>query len=123
MKVLIVEDNQAVRRVMKSLIADLADEIHECSDGAEALTAYCESQPDVVLMDIKMQQVDGLTATRMIKARHRHAHIIIVTNHDQHELRDAAHDAGARGYVLKEDLMALRQVLVDFHSAETETQD
>jgi len=120
MKVLIVEDNQAVRRMMKSLIADLADEIRECADGAEALSAYSESQPDVVLMDIRMQQVDGLTATRIIKARHHDARIIIVTNHDQPELRDAAHDAGAAGYVLKENLMTLRQLLAECRSAETE---
>src|SRR5436309_1417901 len=76
MKLLIVEDNTLMRRLMASLLRDLATIIHECADGAEALAAYREHRPDWVLMDIQMEQVDGLKATREIKAAFPEARIL-----------------------------------------------
>jgi CheY-like chemotaxis protein len=111
MKLLIVDDNATIRRMIRSIVRDLAEEISECSDGGEALAAYRESRPDWVLMDIKMKQMDGLAAARQIKAAFPGANIVIVTNYDETDLRDAARAAGARAYVVKEDLFALRDVL------------
>ena len=67
MKLLIVEDSAQMRRMMKSLVSDLATELYECAAGAGALSAYREHRPDWVLMDIKMKEIDGLAATRQIK--------------------------------------------------------
>ncbi|HEY6333999.1 MAG TPA: response regulator [Blastocatellia bacterium] len=78
MRILIVEDNPSVPRMMVSFLSRLAGEIDECGDGAEALTAYSKRRSDWVLMDIKMAEVDGLTATRQIKAQFPDAKIIIV---------------------------------------------
>jgi CheY-like chemotaxis protein len=111
MRLLIVEDNATIRRMINSIVKDLAEEITECSDGSEALAAYRESRPDWVLMDIKMKETDGLAATRQIRAAFPGANIVIVTNYDEADLREAARDAGARAYVVKEDLFALREVL------------
>lgn len=61
-----VEDNEAMRRMIKSLVADLADVIFECDGGGAALGLYPAHRPDWVLMDIQMEPVDGLTATRQI---------------------------------------------------------
>ncbi len=66
-KLLIVEDNTAVRRVIKSDVANLAEEIHECTDGAAALAAYTTHQPGLVLMDIaitEMVPTNKLCSTR-----------------------------------------------------------
>ena len=63
MKILIVEDNAAVRRLIASVLAPLASTITECTDGGDALIAYEAYRPDVVLMDIAMQRLDGLAAT------------------------------------------------------------
>jgi CheY-like chemotaxis protein len=60
-----------MRSLIKRTVADLAETIHECSDGAEALAAYNTNPPDCVLMDIKMGQMDGIAATRNIRAAYR----------------------------------------------------
>lgn len=111
MILLIVDDNQQMRRLIRSVIGDLAESIAECCDGALALAAYTEQRPDWVLMDIRMHEMDGITATRGIKSSYPEAHVCIVTDYDDMELRQAAREAGAEGYVVKEDLLMLRQVL------------
>src|SRR5207248_1379862 len=62
-RVLIVDDNQQVRRMIRALIEDIVDEFIECEDGSRALGAYWSLRPDWVLMDVEMNEVDGLTAT------------------------------------------------------------
>ncbi|HEY6331087.1 MAG TPA: response regulator transcription factor [Blastocatellia bacterium] len=111
MRILIVEDNPSVRRMMVSFLSRVADDIKECADGGEALAAYSKWKPDWVLMDIKMGEVDGLTATRQIKAQFPDAKIIIVTNHDDEDLKQAAGEAGAYAYVLKQNLLDLKGLL------------
>src|SRR6185369_13341693 len=64
MKLLIVDDHVAMRRLIGRVVSDMVSEIEECGDGAEALDAYHRCLPDWVLMDIEMHQVDGITATR-----------------------------------------------------------
>ena len=111
MILLIVDDNQQMRRLIRSVVGDMAEAITECCDGSLALAAYAETLPDWVLMDIRMPQVDGITATRQLKSNYPEAHVCIVTDYEDRELREAARDAGAEGYVVKEDLLRLRQVL------------
>jgi CheY-like chemotaxis protein len=111
MKVLIVEDNFQMRRLIKSMVAIVANEIHECGDGAEALAAYLRHRPDFVLMDIQMELMDGIAATAQIKAADAAARVIIVTDYDQADLREAANEAGACGYVVKENLLELVRIL------------
>ncbi len=111
MSLLIVEDNAKMRRMLKSLVADLASPVHECADGAEALALYAAHRPDWVLMDIAMKDLDGISATREIKAAYPDAHICIVTQYDDSEMREAARRAGAEAYVTKDNLIAVRQVL------------
>lgn len=108
MKLLIVEDNPSVRRVLKTVVAPLADEIRECADGNEAVTIYRAEKPDFVLMDINLGEMNGICATRLIRAFDPKARIIIVTNYDETDLREEAREAGACGYVLKENLLAVR---------------
>ena len=111
MKLLIVDDSQRVRGLINRLVGGLCEAVRECADGSEALAAYEEFHPDWVLMDIRMQDVDGLEATRRIVAAHGQAHVVIVTNCDDERMRELATEAGACGYVLKEDLAALRGLL------------
>ena len=63
------------------------------------------------MMDIRMNEMDGIQATELIKAADRVARILIVTDYDDEELRRAAMRAGAWGYVLKNNLLALVQLL------------
>ncbi|MGH9845543.1 MAG: response regulator [Blastocatellia bacterium] len=114
MKLLIVEDNPQMRQMIRAVVADLAEAVAECSDGDEAVEAYAAQQfsrDDRVLMDLQMPRVGGLEATRRIRAAFPDANIIIVTQHDDPHWRAAATQAGAVGYVLKENLLELRQTL------------
>ena len=108
---LIVENNRSIRRVIRSVVSRVAEQIYECEDGADAQAAYLQHQPDFVLMDISMKGVDGLTATRQIRKADPRARVIIVTNYDEQDLREEASRAGACGYVLKENLLELVGVL------------
>ena len=111
MRLLIVDDNPGIHRVIKSIVSDLADEIFGCTEGSGALTAYLEHRPDFVLMDVAMAGVDGITATRVITEADPAARIIMVTSYDGADLREAARLAGACGYVLKENLFDVRRLL------------
>jgi len=111
LKILIVDDNASVRRLIRSILPPFASEIYECANGADALTTYQDRRPDVVLMDIRMGEMDGIQATERIKAADQGARILIVTDYDDEELRRAAMRAGAWGYVLKNNLLALVQLL------------
>ena len=111
MCVMIVEDNPDVRRVIRRVVSDVATEVVECGDGAEALAAYRRSRPDWVLMDIAMGEVDGIAATRQITKAFPDAKVVVVTGHDDEPLRAAAREAGACAYVLKDNLLELRRVL------------
>ena len=111
MRLLIVEDNAKMRRMLQSLVSDLSSDVRECADGSEALAAYTAHPPDWVLMDIAMPDLDGISATREIKAVYPEAKIIIVTGRDEADLREAARVAGACGYVLKENLLDVRRLL------------
>jgi CheY-like chemotaxis protein len=111
MRVLIVEDNAQMRQMIKLFLRGLAVEIDERSDGAEALAAYREFAPDWVVMDIGMDKMDGLEATRQIVAAFPLARIVMLTQYDDPELRRAARKAGAQAYLTKSDLLPLRQLL------------
>jgi len=112
-KVLIVEDNLSMRRMIRRIVARVAGTISECDDGAAACSLYAEERPDWVLMDIDLGQVNGITATRSIKAEYPDARVVIVTNYDDEQLREAAKVAGACGYVLKENLFSLLRILTE----------
>ncbi len=108
-KVLIADDNDQMRAMLKRFCPANADEIIECRNGEEAVAAYAEHQPDWVLMDVMMPRLDGLSATARIKAAYPDARIVIVTELNSTETRDAAHKAGATDFVFKDNLHALQQ--------------
>ena len=108
---LIVDDNVAMRRLMRRITGNLAERIVECNNGMEALAAYEQhhfGKDDWVLMDVEMAKMDGLTATCQLRAAHPEARIVIVTRHDDDDIRNAAFSNGACGFIPKENLLALR---------------
>jgi two-component system response regulator DegU len=113
MTILIVEDNATVRRLIKRATCEIAETIVECEDGADSLDAYANYRPNVVLMDVRMPRMDGLTATRRLLRAYPGAKVIILTDYNDDELRGAARDAGACAYALKHNLTQLEEVILE----------
>jgi CheY-like chemotaxis protein len=63
---MIVDDHAEMRRLLRSMLEDLASEFTECADGAQAVAAFARQRPDWTIMDIAMKGMDGLEATRRI---------------------------------------------------------
>lgn len=111
-KILIVDDHAEMRRMTKYFLRDLPFDFEECDDGADALDYYEKTRPKWVLMDWEMKRMNGLEATRRIIEKYPQARILMLTQYDDEQLKAAAHKAGARGFILKENLLDLRQLLV-----------
>jgi CheY-like chemotaxis protein len=109
--ILLVEDSPEVRSTIKSTLRGFDAIFFERDDGAQALPAYREIRPDWVLMDLQLKAVDGLTARAEIITAYPEARVVIVTNFDDVVLREAARQAGACGYVIKDNLLELRALL------------
>jgi CheY-like chemotaxis protein len=108
---MLVDGNAEVRRVIRRIVADLADEIHECATPSDAYAAYRECHPDVVVMDLGKPPCDGIWATRQILSLHAEAVIVLVAPFPDQTFRATSILAGARGFVLKENLLDLRRWL------------
>lgn len=111
MKLLVVDDNNDTRELIRSIMKPHGHDILESRNGIAAVQSYSENQPDCVLMDIEMEGMDGIKATETIKAEYPQARIIIVTTFDDPHLRTAAVRAGAEQYVLKENMIELPALL------------
>lgn len=111
MNILVADDNAPFRSLLREVLACLRAQIAECESGEDALAACGYSRCDVVLMDLRMKGMDGLSATRAILSQDREAKVFMLTSYDDEELRTAAHAAGACGYALKEDLQGLTRLL------------
>ncbi len=106
MRVLLADDHPLFRDGVRSLLqARGVEVVGEAGDGQEALEAALRLRPDVILMDISMPRVDGLEATRLIKARLPEVKIVILTVSDEDRTLFEAIKSGAQGYLLK-DLQA-----------------
>jgi DNA-binding NarL/FixJ family response regulator len=103
--VLVVDDQSMVRAGFRMLLSgeEDIDVVAEASNGREAVDKAARFRPDVVLMDIRMPELDGLQATREILAANPGARILILTTFDLDEYIYEALRAGASGFVLKDD--------------------
>jgi len=104
-RVLVADDQSMVRAGFRMLLADEADieVVAEASNGKEAVEKAARFDPTVVLMDIRMPELDGLEATRRILAADPEARVLVLTTFDLDEYVYEALRAGASGFVLKDD--------------------
>ncbi len=103
-RVLIADDHLIVREGLR-LILETAEDmtlVGEAADGAEAVRLASQVQPDVVLMDLRMPGMDGLTAIERLRDTHPHIAVVILTTYNEDELMVRGLKAGARGYLLKD---------------------
>ncbi len=103
-RVLLIDDDALVRSGLRMMLAG-APEIElvgEADDGRGALAAVDRHRPDVVLMDIRMPEVDGITATRLLRGQPSPPAVIVLTTFDADDLVLRALQAGAAGFLLKD---------------------
>jgi len=102
-RVLVADDHLAVRRGLATLLLAFDDMmlVGEAQNGAEALELCATLQPNVVLMDLLMPEVDGVAATQSIRERYPHIQVIVLTSCDEYDLIRRALAVGAEGYLLK----------------------
>jgi DNA-binding NarL/FixJ family response regulator len=104
LRVMCVDDHPLVRKGVAAILANEPDMelVAEASDGQEAVEKYRQLHPDVVLMDLRMPNMDGTEATRAIRSEDPEALIIALTSYDGDQDIYRALEAGVRGYILKE---------------------
>lgn len=107
MKVLIVDDDEDVRFLLCKQLQRLGATPIPCCDGTEALERYRRDEPDAVLIDIAMPEMDGLEVTERIRSMDAKASIYILTAYSDDMLRRAAQAAGAAGFFLKDSMEPL----------------
>jgi DNA-binding NarL/FixJ family response regulator len=114
----VVDDHELVRAGIRNMLAREPDleVVGEAANGREAVELCHRERPDLVLMDVRMPEMDGLTATRAIKREYTDITVLILTVHENPDYLFEALKAGAAGYVLKDTtkrelLAVIRQVL------------
>jgi len=102
--VLLVDDQDLVRSGLRRILRrkDGFVVVGECSDGDEVLAAVSELRPDVVVMDLRMRRLDGIEATRLVRALPDGPPVLVLTTFDDDELLSGALRAGAAGFLLKD---------------------
>jgi DNA-binding NarL/FixJ family response regulator len=101
--VVVVDDHQIVRDGLVALLGALpgVEVVGSAADGRDALHVVEETQPDVVVMDIQMPELDGIEATRFITSRHPAIKVVMLTMNEDDDTILSAMRAGASGYLLK----------------------
>jgi DNA-binding NarL/FixJ family response regulator len=118
-KVLLVDDQELVRTGLRGILRSQFgfDIVGECSDGSEVIAAVQSLAPDVVLMDVRMPVMDGVQATRELRARDGSPPVLALTTFDDDEVLAGVLRAGASGFILKgvsaEDLQRAVRVVAE----------
>lgn len=100
-KVLVVDDSEFMRMRCRQLLSSQGYEVVEASNGEEAVARYEQEKPDLVMMDITMPVMDGITAVREIKKRDPQAKIVMCSALGQQAMVLEAVKAGAKDFVVK----------------------
>lgn len=100
---MLADDHRMLREGLRRSLDELGFTIvAEARNGLEALDLAASVRPDVILMDVTMPELDGVEATRQIKARQPDVRIVILTMHADHDILSEAIRAGANGYLVKD---------------------
>jgi DNA-binding NarL/FixJ family response regulator len=108
MRIVLAEDHKTVREGIKMLVNAQSDMevVGEAGDGAAAIKSVRDKRPDVIVMDISMPEMNGLKATRKLKAEFPDVKILTLTRHSDDSFLEQLIGAGASGYILKQSAPA-----------------
>ena len=121
MKVLIIDDDFFITTALKTIL-EADPEIQVCGsgkNGKEAISLYDSLHPDILLMDIRMEEMDGLAASKEILSRYPQARILLLTTFLDDEYIIQALKLGAKGYLLKQDYNSIIPALKAIYSGQT----
>ena len=121
MKIIIVDDEVLVAGALKTIL-EMDSEIQVCStgqDGKDAIVLYRTFRPDVLLMDIRMQNVSGLEASRQILEEDPQARILLLTTFSDDEYIVKALTYGVKGYLLKQDYQNILPAIKAVYAGQT----
>ena len=107
MKLMIVDDHAVFRHLIRQVVATAEDTVLECVSADDALKSVGVFKPDCVTMDVRMPGTCAFKAIRQIRESNPRVRVVVVSSHDQSDFRRAASEAGAAGYVSKENLSEL----------------
>ena len=111
-KILIVDDQKGVRRLLEELFKKEGWDVKVASDGQEAINKVEEGLPDIILMDVKMPNMNGLEASQIILQAHTQIPIIMMTAYGEIEVVKKALEAGVRKCITKPfDIIILRDMV------------
>jgi len=119
--VLLIDDDPLVRASLKIIIEaeGSLQVIGSAGEGGEAARLFEDLRPDILLMDIRMRPVDGLTAGEQILRRHPQARILYLTTFADDEYIIKALHMGARGYILKQDFESIAPAIKAVHAGQS----
>ena len=104
-RVLVVDDHASFRRCARSLLtAEGFEVVGEAEDGASAVAAAAELEPELVLLDVQLPDTDGFEVTARLLARDPHVAVVLVSARDRSEYGSLVDESGARGFIGKGDL-------------------
>ncbi|MYR05560.1 response regulator [Gordonia sp. SID5947] len=119
-RVLLVDDQELVRTGLRRIlrVRDGFDIVGECDDGRDVVEMVAACEPDVILMDLRMRHVDGITATATVRTLRKPPPVLVLTTFDDDQLLSGALRAGAAGFILKDSpaealIWAVRAVVRD----------
>ncbi len=101
-RVLVADDDQCLREELVSMLSEEGFHVvGEVADGREAVDLAAALQPDVVLIDLRMPTINGIEATRLIRAQRSSPSVVVLSAYDDATLKESAAEAGAFDYLVK----------------------
>ncbi|MDD3268573.1 MAG: response regulator [Syntrophomonadaceae bacterium] len=111
--ILIVDDQKGVRRLLEELFKREGWDVYAASDGMEAIAQLDQYLPDILLIDMKMPNMNGLEASQIILKKHQNLPVIMMTAYGEMEVVKHALDAGVRRCITKPfDIITLRDLVL-----------
>jgi two-component system, NarL family, response regulator NreC len=109
LRTLIVDDHVALRQLLRSILQDKTEcvVIGEASDGLQAIEQFKELQPDLILLDLSLQKLNGMEVGRRIRELSPHSKIVFLSQESSPDVVQGALRVGASGYLLKSDATEL----------------